>query len=67
MIAGEATVTVGEAVTVLRRGETADIPLGHAHRLENFGDVEVELIEVQFGDYLGEDDIVRHHDIYNRA
>jgi mannose-6-phosphate isomerase-like protein (cupin superfamily) len=67
VIAGEATVTVGEAVTLLGRGEAADIPVGFPHRLENFGNVDVELIEVQFGDYLGEDDIVRHHDVYNRA
>jgi mannose-6-phosphate isomerase-like protein (cupin superfamily) len=66
VLSGGATVTVGEAVTVLTRGEAADIPLGYVHRLENFGDVDVDLIEVQFGDYLGEDDIVRYEDVYDR-
>jgi mannose-6-phosphate isomerase-like protein (cupin superfamily) len=37
------------------------------HRLENFGASDVELIEVQFGDYLGEDGIVRYHDVYQRS
>ena len=60
-------MTVGDSVRTLKRGEAADIPLGARHRLENFGSVDVELIEVQFGDYLGEDDIVRYEDIYQRA
>ncbi len=51
----------------LRRGEAADIALGARHRLENFGSVDVEVIEVQFGDYLEEDDIVRYDDAYQRA
>ena len=61
VVAGEATVTIGDEVLRLTRGEAADIPRGSVHRLENFaasGDVEV--IEVQFGDYLEEDDIVRY-------
>jgi mannose-6-phosphate isomerase-like protein (cupin superfamily) len=67
VVNGEATVTIGEAVRTLRRGESVDIPQGLVHRLENFGDSEVELIEVMLGDYLGEDDIVRHDDAYERG
>ena len=67
VVSGEATVTVGEAVRTLTRGESVDIPLGFVHRLENFGSSDVELIEVQFGDYLGEDDIIRYDDVYQRA
>jgi mannose-6-phosphate isomerase-like protein (cupin superfamily) len=67
VIRGDATVTIGETVRVLVRGNSADIPTGSVHRLENFGDGDVELIEVQFGDYLGEDDITRYDDVYSRA
>jgi mannose-6-phosphate isomerase-like protein (cupin superfamily) len=67
VIAGEATVTVGDTVRKLTRGLSVDIALGDRHRLENFGDEDVEIIEVQFGDYLGEDDIVRYEDAYQRA
>jgi mannose-1-phosphate guanylyltransferase/mannose-1-phosphate guanylyltransferase/mannose-6-phosphate isomerase len=67
VVSGEATITVGEAVQTLTRGESVDIPQGFAHRLENFGTSDVEVIEVQFGDYLGEDDIVRYHDVYQRS
>jgi mannose-6-phosphate isomerase-like protein (cupin superfamily) len=66
VVSGEATVTVGEAVRTLTRGEAIDIPQGFVHRLENFGEHDVEVIEVQFGDYLGEDDIVRLEDDYGR-
>ncbi|MND00771.1 Alginate biosynthesis protein AlgA [compost metagenome] len=60
-------MTVGDTVRELTRGQSIDIPLGERHRLENFGADDVELIEVQFGDYLGEDDIVRYDDVYNRV
>jgi mannose-6-phosphate isomerase len=66
VVNGTATVTVGESVKAMTRGQSIDIPLGARHRLENLHDGEVEIIEVQFGDYLGEDDIVRHDDIYQR-
>jgi mannose-6-phosphate isomerase-like protein (cupin superfamily) len=66
VVSGEATVTVGESVRTLTRGQAADIPLGARHCLENFGAVDLELIEVQFGEYLGEDDIVRYEDVYQR-
>jgi mannose-6-phosphate isomerase-like protein (cupin superfamily) len=67
VIAGEATVTTNDHVRTLTRGASVDIAQGVRHRLENFGDADVEVIEVQFGDYLGEDDIVRHDDVYQRA
>ena len=67
VVAGEATVTIGEIVRNLTRGQAVDIQQGDVHRLENFGETDVELIEVQFGDYLGEDDIVRYHDVYQRG
>ena len=67
VVNGIATVTVGEKVVELTRAQSIDIPKGEKHRLENLHKDEVEIIEVQFGDYLGEDDIVRYDDIYNRA
>jgi mannose-6-phosphate isomerase-like protein (cupin superfamily) len=67
IVSGEATVTVGEAVQTLTRGASIDIPQGFRHRLENFGTTDVEVIEVQFGNYLGEDDIVRYDDVYQRG
>ena len=48
-------------------GESIDIPLGAAHRVENPGDAELVFVEVQTGDYFGEDDIVRLDDDYGRA
>jgi mannose-6-phosphate isomerase len=66
VVAGYATVTVGSGVTDMVRGQSVDVPLGEKHRLENRGSELVEIIEVQFGDYLEEDDIVRYEDIYQR-
>ena len=67
VVSGEATVTVGDRIERLTRGQSVDIGQGDRHRLENFGATDVELIEVQFGDYLGEDDIVRYDDVYQRS
>jgi mannose-6-phosphate isomerase len=64
---GTATVTVDAAVRELKPGASVDIPLGAKHRLENLHSEPVEIIEVQFGSYLGEDDIVRYEDVYNRT
>ncbi len=64
--AGIATVTVGETVTTLAVAQSTEVPKGAVHRLENFHAEPLELIEVQFGDYLGEDDIIRYEDAYNR-
>jgi mannose-6-phosphate isomerase len=67
VVNGSATVTVGDAVKVYTRSQSIDIPQGEKHRLENFHDTMVEIIEVQFGDYLGEDDIIRYDDVYSRT
>lgn len=67
VVNGTATVTVDSQVLTLTRGQYADIPLGAKHRLENLHEGLLEIIEVQFGDYLGEDDIIRYDDIYNRS
>ena len=71
VVAGTAEVTVGMtmdtlAVTTVRENETVHIPLGAIHRLANPGTTPMTLIEVQIGDYLGEDDIVRLDDDYGR-
>lgn len=63
---GTATVTLGEEKFDLEAGQSIDIPKGAIHRIENFSDAPVDIIEVQYGSYLGEDDIVRYEDIYGR-
>lgn len=67
VVQGTAEVTVGDAVTVLQENQSTYIPAGTTHRLANPGKVPLELIEVQCGPYLGEDDIVRFDDQYGRA
>ena len=67
VVKGIATVTVDDEVTQLIPGQQVFIPQGAVHRLENFTDETVEIIEVQYGTYFGEDDIVRVEDIYNRS
>jgi mannose-1-phosphate guanylyltransferase/mannose-6-phosphate isomerase len=66
ILRGEAHVTRDDQVHVVRANESIFLPLGCRHRLENPGRDPVELIEVQIGDYLGEDDIVRFEDVYGR-
>jgi mannose-1-phosphate guanylyltransferase / mannose-6-phosphate isomerase len=66
VIGGEARVTNGERVYTVRASESTFIPVGSRHRLENPGSGPLLLIEVQCGDYLGEDDIVRIDDLYGR-
>jgi len=66
VVKGTALITNGETETVLKEDESTYIPLGHFHRLENPGKIDLELIEVQTGSYLGEDDIVRVDDVYGR-
>ena len=65
--AGCAGVTVGDRDEFLSPGDTVIIPTGAMHRLENRGDGVLEVIEVQLGSYLGEDDIERFEDRYGRA
>jgi mannose-1-phosphate guanylyltransferase/mannose-6-phosphate isomerase len=67
VVKGIAEVTKGEKVIRLRENESAYIPQGEKHRLSNPGSEPLEIIEVQSGSYLGEDDIVRFEDIYQRA
>jgi mannose-6-phosphate isomerase len=67
VVTGTATVTVGDMAKEMTRAQSIDIPLHAKHRLENLHEGLVEIIEVQFGDYLGEDDIIRYDDIYQRA
>jgi mannose-1-phosphate guanylyltransferase/mannose-6-phosphate isomerase len=64
---GKALVTIDDIQENLGPGDNIKIPLGAVHRLENFGEEPLELIEVQLGGYLGEDDIVRLEDVYGRV
>jgi mannose-1-phosphate guanylyltransferase/mannose-6-phosphate isomerase len=67
VVRGTALVTRGEEQFLLSENESTYIPLGTRHRLENPGKVPLEIIEVQSGTYLGEDDIVRFNDTYGRC
>jgi mannose-6-phosphate isomerase-like protein (cupin superfamily) len=67
VIRGEGLITCDDREFVLRKNESTFIPLGSKHRASNPGTETVEIIEVQIGDYLGEDDIVRFEDKYGRA
>lgn len=67
VVSGTARVTRGDDVFMLSENESTYIPLGTTHRLENPGNIPLEIIEVQSGSYLGEDDIVRFEDVYNRV
>jgi mannose-1-phosphate guanylyltransferase/mannose-6-phosphate isomerase len=67
VVAGTAKVTVGNNVELVTENQSIYIPLGTRHRLENPGKVPMILIEVQTGAYLGEDDIIRHEDVYARC
>jgi len=66
VVSGAARVTNGEKTFLLSENESTYIPIGVTHALENPGKVDLELIEVQSGSYLGEDDIVRFGDLYGR-
>jgi mannose-1-phosphate guanylyltransferase/mannose-6-phosphate isomerase len=66
VVTGTAEVTVGNKVILLAENQSTYIPLGETHRLRNPGKVPLEIIEVQSGSYLGEDDIVRFEDTYGR-
>lgn len=67
VVAGTARVTVDDEVRLLPENESIYVPLGAVHRMENPGKVPMYLIEVQTGSYLGEDDILRYEDVYNRG
>lgn len=66
VVSGTAQITVAEETKILSENESIYIPLGKTHCLENPGKIPLELIEVQSGSYLGEDDIVRFDDVYGR-
>lgn len=67
VVSGTAEVTCGDKKTLLAENQSTYIPLGELHRLANPGKVPLEIIEVQSGSYLGEDDIVRFEDAYGRV
>jgi mannose-1-phosphate guanylyltransferase len=66
-VKGTAEVTLGEEIVVIRENESVYIPQGELHRLYNPGKITLEVIEVQTGSYLGEDDIVRVSDEFGRG
>jgi mannose-1-phosphate guanylyltransferase len=67
VVSGTALVTNGEKQMLVRTNESTFIPAGHKHRLENPGKLDLVMIEVQSGGYVGEDDIVRFEDKYGRS
>lgn len=67
VVVGQAEVTVDEQVITLGPGQHMDIPLGAVHRLTNHTSEPVEIVEIQLGSYLSEDDIVRFSDDYGRV
>jgi len=67
VVKGTARVSCGDQVFTLHENESTYIPIGEKHRLENPGNIPLEVIEIQSGSYLGEDDIVRFEDVYDRV
>ena len=67
VVAGTARVTIDDSVQLVSENQSVYIPIGAVHRLENPGKVPMYLIEVQTGPYLGEDDITRYEDVYDRS
>jgi mannose-6-phosphate isomerase len=67
VVSGTAKVTCGETIRIINVNESTFIPIGTNHRLENPGVIPLIIIEVQSGEYLGEDDIVRFQDDYHRV
>ena len=66
VVSGEGVATLGKKETKVQRGDVFEIPVGEVHRIHNTGKQPLILIEVQFGSYLGEDDIVRFEDDFGR-
>jgi mannose-1-phosphate guanylyltransferase/mannose-6-phosphate isomerase len=67
VVKGTAEITNGDKVVTLTENQSTYIPQGQTHRLVNPGKIPLEIIEVQSGSYLGEDDIVRFEDTYGRS
>lgn len=66
VVKGTAEVTIGSDISMIHENEAIYVPIGSVHRLANPGKIPLELIEVQVGSYLGEDDIIRIEDVYRR-
>lgn len=66
VVAGQGTITLDGVAVEVQPGDSADVPRGAAHRIQNTGSVPLVFVEVQHGDYFGEDDIVRLDDDYGR-
>ena len=66
VVEGMAKVTINEETKLVSKGHSIFVPLGAIHRMENPGKLPMIVIEVQIGTYLGEDDIIRYEDIYQR-
>ena len=66
VVSGTATVTNGEEIITVQKNQSTYIPIGAKHRLENLGNEPLHIVEIQVGDYLGEDDIQRYEDNYGR-
>jgi mannose-6-phosphate isomerase-like protein (cupin superfamily) len=66
VVSGTATVTNGDEVITVYKNQSTYIPIGTKHRLENKGTEPLHIVEIQVGDYLGEDDIQRYDDHYGR-
>jgi len=67
VVRGTAEVTIGSDIRDVHENESIYIPIGTVHRVANRGKIPLELIEVQTGSYLGEDDIIRIEDVYKRV
>ena len=67
VVRGTAEVTIADTIQNVHENESVYIPIGSVHRMANKGKIPLELIEVQTGSYLGEDDIERIEDIYKRS
>ena len=67
VVLGEADVVIDDRIFNLKISQSIDIPLGSIHRLSNKTNTDLVLIEIQFGEYLGEDDIIRYEDDFNRV
>ena len=66
IVSGTAKVEINKNISILNANESIYVPLGAKHRLSNPGEVSLIIIEVQSGNYLGEDDILRFEDVYGR-
>jgi mannose-6-phosphate isomerase-like protein (cupin superfamily) len=67
VVRGTAEVTIGDEIKTVYENQSVYVPIGAVHRLANPGKIPLELVEIQTGSYLGEDDIQRFEDIYRRV